>query len=240
MVHFGIITPTYKRAKFLPAFIQNVRRQTYSNWTLAIVHDGPGDREVAETVRRSASEDRRIHYWKTSVHHGDMGNTPRRLGIENLREGVPKIDYVLFWDDDNYFFRGALTDIDKAIEDTGKPDLLLVPIKHKWRSLPLKGVPLRAFTMGNIDTANLCVKKNVAIQHFEKSQRISDSYHQDFYFYRSICDDDSTKVCLANISNIGCYDGLRLWTTLRWRVYPRPLHVYDTTVMRQLRRVLPR
>ena len=208
MIHFGIITPTYRRPRFLPSFIRNVLRQTYSGWTLVIVHDGPENGTVSETVNRAARGDSRIRYLETPVHRGDMGNGPRLFGIENLAVTMPIIQYILFWDDDNQFFPDALANIDKAIQETGDPDLLLVPIKHKWRSLPSRGLPLRAYPMSSVDTANLCVKTRAVIKHFARSQHPSDSYHQDFYFYRSICDDESTRVCLANIDTIGCYDGL--------------------------------
>jgi len=240
VIQFGIITPTYKRARFLPSFIENVRRQTYSSWTLTIVHDGPASEEIAETVSQSAMGESRIRYLETPVHRGDMGNGPRLFGIQNIAETMPTIQYILFWDDDNKFFPDALANIDQAIRETGNPDLLLVPITHKWRSLPSRGLPLRALPMGHVDTGNLCVKTDTANKHFAKSQHQSDFYHHDFYFYRSICDDQSARVCLANIDNIGCYDGLRFWETIRWKVWPRPLQIYDTKFMRQIRRLIPR
>jgi len=205
-----------------------------------IVHDGPGSKEVAETVGRSAMGDSRIHYLETPVHSGDMGNGPRLFGIQNVVEIVPTIQYILLWDDDNKFFPDALVNIDKAIQQSCYPDLLIVPIKHKWRSLPLRELPLRTCPMGNVDTANLCVKTEIAIEHYGKSRHPSDAYHGDFYFYNSICDDQSTRVCLANIDNIGCYDGLRFWETIRWKICPRPLQIYDTTLMRRMRRLMPR
>jgi glycosyltransferase involved in cell wall biosynthesis len=169
-----------------------------------------------------------------------MGIGPRLFGLDKLAVTMPIIQYILFWDDDNQFFPDALANIDQAIQESGNPDLLLVPIKHKWRSLPSRGVPLRALPMGNVDTANLCVKTEAATKHFARSQHPSDVYHHDFYFYRSICDDASTKVCLANIDNIGRYDGLRFWETIRWKICPRSLQIYDTTFMRRLRRLMPR
>ena len=241
MIHFGIITPTYKRTRFLPPFIRNVQRQSYSEWTLALIHDGPDEKETAEVVRRSAQGDVRIKYWETSVHSGTWGHKTRCFGIQRLAESMPTSQYILSWDDDDQFYPEALANINRAIDETGYPDLLLVPIKHKWRNkLPVPGIPPRSNTPGNICNMNLCVKIETALKYHEKSLRLENPYHQDFYYYRSICDDPSTKVCLANISNIGCVDGLRFWATLRWTVWPRPLNVYDTTFMRQLRRLMPR
>lgn len=224
----------------MPAFICNVKRQSYSNWTLAVVHDGPDDDEVAQTVRRIADGDGRINYFKTPLHHGNLGIGPRLFGMQKLARMAPAIKYFLHWDDDNEFYSDALSNIEIALEQFSEPDVLLVPFKHKGRYLPSKNIAPQAIPMGGIDTANLCVKAAIAIHHYGNVQNLSDSYHQDFYYYRSICDDNSTRVCLADIPHIGLYDGLRFWEILRWTICPRPLKIYHTAPMRFLRRILPR
>ena len=240
MVHFGIVTPTYNRVRFLRPFIRNVVNQSYLHWTLTIVHDGPGESRIADAVNEIRGGDCRIFYLETPVRHRDMGNGPRLFGLEYLVNYGEPINYFLFWDDDNRFYQDALSRIERAIQDTDSPDLLLVPIRHKWRSLPLRDLPLREFPMGCIDTANLCIKAEIVIEHFKNSLNSNDPYHQDFRFYRSICDDASVTVNIANIDNIGCYDGLRSWEVIRWKLFPRPLYIYEKKFMRQIRRLFPR
>ncbi len=43
MAHFDIIIPAYNAAKFLPAALESVIRQTYSDWRIILVNDGSSD-----------------------------------------------------------------------------------------------------------------------------------------------------------------------------------------------------
>jgi hypothetical protein len=69
---------------------------------------------------------------------------------------------------------------------------------------------------------------------------LRDAYHQDYFYYRALCDNAAVSICMADIPPIGLYDGLRFWETLRWTIYPLPLHIYHTEPVRLLRRLLPR
>jgi glycosyltransferase involved in cell wall biosynthesis len=47
MAHFDIIIPAYNAAKFLPAALESVIRQTYSDWRIILVNDGSSDETPA-------------------------------------------------------------------------------------------------------------------------------------------------------------------------------------------------
>jgi hypothetical protein len=131
----GVITPTYLRTRFLWRFLRTMPRQTYPDWRLLVVHDGPNP---AVEALVDQARDPRIGYAHTERKTNDYGVSPR---LEGLRRMIGEVgpEYCVFWDDDNLFSRHALRRIVDALDQGGRPDLLLVPIRNNEKILPPSG-----------------------------------------------------------------------------------------------------
>ena len=75
----GIVTPSYLRVKFLKRFLRLMPRQTYTDWRLIVVHDGPS-LEVKSFVDRAREQDSRIAYAQTQERRTIMASPPAPKG----------------------------------------------------------------------------------------------------------------------------------------------------------------
>ena len=215
----AIVTPTYRRTSLLASFIRQVVRQDYEAWKLVIVHDGV-DLKTHDLVKCFTTEDGRIYFANTDKRANDFGITPRLLGVK-LIDSCDLADYTVFWDDDNSFFTGALSAIVRALESSGNPDALLVPIYYQNTTLP-RSLPVQQLGIGQIDMANFVVRSDLAPRLYEQVwKRVLNkerSYTQDFLFLDVLRKElGPTRIRHANCQPIGRYDGLRIIETLRWK-----------------------
>jgi len=88
----SVVIPTYNRPEFLDRAMQSVLAQTYGNFELLVVHNGPF-LELRNVVMRHELRDSRVKY-----HYLEKANpvTARNYGIENS-----KGEYIAFLDDDD-------------------------------------------------------------------------------------------------------------------------------------------
>jgi glycosyltransferase involved in cell wall biosynthesis/Tfp pilus assembly protein PilF len=56
---FSVLVPTYNQARFLPAALDSLLAQTYSNWEAVVVNDGSTD-DTAQVMREYATRDNRF------------------------------------------------------------------------------------------------------------------------------------------------------------------------------------
>jgi hypothetical protein len=87
-----IICPIYKS---FPAIISSLIMQTYSNWELLLIHDGPDEGFVRQYVE--LVNDDRIKFSETPEHRGAWGHYIRSEYIQKA-EG----DFILVTNPDNY------------------------------------------------------------------------------------------------------------------------------------------
>ena len=92
---FGIIIPTYNRARVLPRAIRSVLNQDYADWALYVVNDGSGDE--TESVVEPFLSDSRICYLYS---HGNRGRL-HSLNIALERIEGNGIDWFTWMDDDD-------------------------------------------------------------------------------------------------------------------------------------------
>lgn len=97
----SIIMPVYNNADYLENSISSVINQTYPDWELIVVDDCSSD-SSSEIVKRFASEDDRIHLYRTPVCSGSP-IVPRNLGIEKS-----KGRYISFLDSDDVWLPSKL------------------------------------------------------------------------------------------------------------------------------------
>ena len=216
----GVITPTYLREAMLGRFVRRMRRQSYRNWNLVVVHDGPNSR-CESLVRRAGSGDSRISYAQTEQRGNNYGVSPRLEGLRHLSRGVSP-DYCVFWDDDGYYSRHALGRIAEAIERAGHPDLLLVPIRHGAKILPRPGTAPDQIEWGQLDTGCLVVRPGIALESFSHmldnhvNKEPGFFYTQDSRFFFHVRDRmPGVRIAVASCRPIGVHDGLNLSVYLR-------------------------
>jgi glycosyltransferase involved in cell wall biosynthesis len=89
----SILMLTMDRPQFVDGAIASVRAQSYSDWELIVVHDGP-DQRVAAAVRSWVEQDPRVVY----LHREKVGNIANALnhGLQAARG-----EFVAILDDDD-------------------------------------------------------------------------------------------------------------------------------------------
>ena len=88
-----IICPIYKS---FPAVITSLIMQTFTNWKLILIHDGPGTGEVESFIR--AVNDDRIEYVETEQHYGNWGHAIRSEYINKV-----KSEFLVITNPDNQY-----------------------------------------------------------------------------------------------------------------------------------------
>ena len=152
-IHLSVITATRNRPKHLARVLQSFREQDhFLNVEHIVVSDGPD-----EPTKLLAN-----HYDAVFLHPkeplGLWGAGAKDMGITAARG-----EYVVFWDDDNTYYRNCLSvlygisygfDIGVAQCD------LLDLIGGVFRTLPAHWTG--SFSYGEIDTMCICVRRTVA------------------------------------------------------------------------------
>jgi glycosyltransferase involved in cell wall biosynthesis len=216
----GVVTPSYLRMKFLRRFLRLMPLQTFRDWRLVVVHDGPNP-EAKALVERATARDPRIAYAHTEGRSNNYGVTPR---LEGLRYMIREVgaDYCVLWDDDNYFSLGALKWIAGRIEAAGQPDLLLVPIRYEKGGAPPKDVPVEKLDYGQVDTGCIVIKPQLAVEGYEEMLRTGPTDDPKYYFtqdlrlFQYVRDERrEAKIAIAHGRWIGIHDGLRIGMFIR-------------------------
>ena len=159
-----VVTPTFRREALLHRFLKRIRKQTYRDWKLVVIHDGPSPPTQA-LVARFRALDPRIEYMHTAAWTNDMGVSPRHEGVRRVLEGKPP-DYCLFWDDDNFFAIDALKRVTDALEASGRPELLIVSMRYRGRDLPPRDIPVSKLIPGQIDMGSLVIRPLLALSAY--------------------------------------------------------------------------
>jgi glycosyltransferase involved in cell wall biosynthesis len=214
-INFGIITPTFNRRVLLRRYLRRVGLQTYRQWRLLVVHDGPNP-SVRSLVEGFGRSDSRVAYLETEVSAANSGVTPRLEGVSQLVAADPAPDYVVFWDDDNDYAVDALERIAVAVEAADRPDLLLVGVKYGSEIIPPADVPLQALTVGQVDTASLIFRPSLARDAFASVQRHMELAPEevlhfcDFLAYQYVNQLVPPRSVKRDVSVLVCrHDGLR-------------------------------
>lgn len=102
-----VIMPCYNYASYIPAAIESVREQTFSEWHLIIVNDGSTDNTV--TVLQDYAADPNI----TIINKQNAGvSAARNTGLD-----MAKSEYVAFLDADDVWLPTKLEHVINAMQD---------------------------------------------------------------------------------------------------------------------------
>lgn len=107
MSKISVVMPIYNAAKFLRESIDDIRKQTFTDWELICVNDGSTD-DCGQILWEYAEIDERIKVFYQDNHGGA---TARNAGLE-----IAKGDYVIFLDSDDRFEKNMLEIIAGELE----------------------------------------------------------------------------------------------------------------------------
>ncbi|MEG2021349.1 MAG: glycosyltransferase, partial [Oscillospiraceae bacterium] len=115
--HFSVIIRTFKRPNVLALTLQSLQNQTYKNFEVIVVEDGANP--VSKQTAEKAMDWLNLKYISTnkSVGRCIAGN----VGIE-----AAKGDYIVFLDDDDYFFADQIEVLAYLAEKNPTAEMLAV------------------------------------------------------------------------------------------------------------------
>ncbi len=204
---FGVVTPTYRRPRLVRRLYSRLLGQQLGQWRWAIIHDGPDRTLQTENLTR---EDSRIIFLNTSKKNDDYGASGRLCGARYFLAQANPPDYLVFWDDDDWFGPKALGLIEAQLRLHAFPDLLLVPFTVGGRILPPDGRSPALLEKGELTTANLVMRPNLAAVVYERVVEQKIWRATDFYAFAAARSITGTKIGLAEgCPSIGFADGLR-------------------------------
>ena len=156
MPRFSIIVTDYEHhvpRDMAKRGLESLANQTFKDYELIIIHDGPKDIPYEEEFDLSVFSDVRI--MNTSVRMNNLGNSSRELGVRKARG-----DFILHFNIDNLLYDDCLETISNKIDKT-KSEVIVFGIKHfKWDGGKniFSGIPPIAC---NIDNLQLVASREV-------------------------------------------------------------------------------
>jgi len=148
-----IICPIYKS---FPQIVSSMITQTYQNWEMFLVHDGPAEQWLINYI--NYIKDDRIKFIQTQKRSGDWGHSIRQTYVKHCEniEG----DYLLITNGDNYHTPNALEVMVKGFE----LDIVATYCESMAHShIDWKVIQCRP-ERGYMDCAGVMVKKDAACQ----------------------------------------------------------------------------
>jgi glycosyltransferase involved in cell wall biosynthesis len=169
--YFSIIIPVYNVEKYLPACVNSILRQTFTDFEIILVNDGATDNSPA-LCDEFAQKDERIKV----IHQENRGVSAARNSGLKAAQGK----YLLFVDGDDIISARALKALDSSIYMEGEADvILLAPAQF-------------------VDESELEVKRPWRPPVFDNKQ-LSGHLYSDAVIYLCSLSDFSTSVCLKAI-----------------------------------------
>ena len=107
---FGIVIPTYNRARVLPRAVRSVLDQDYADWILYIVNDGSVDE--TDSVVAPFQYDARVRYLNNPANRGKLHS----LNVALDRIEADGIDWFTWLDDDDQLTKDCLSAARREIE----------------------------------------------------------------------------------------------------------------------------
>ncbi len=107
------VSPIYNS---FPLLVLSLREQTYKNWELVLVHDGPAD-DLDEISKSVIAGDSRIRFIESKVRANDWGHTPRQIAFEELRK-TDSGDFLVVTNSDNYHVPGFIEKMLEHFDDS--------------------------------------------------------------------------------------------------------------------------
>lgn len=169
------VSPIYNS---FPLLALSLIEQTYTNWELLFIHDGPSD-ELDENSKAIIESDARIRFMETAQRAKDWGHTPRQIGFEELRKNNGSGDFLVVTNSDNYHVPGY---IEKMLEhfDDGTQAVYcdMVHEYYSWRNFETR------LEYSFIDCGCVMARSNTAL----KAGWNDNSYEGDWRYVADLID----------------------------------------------------
>jgi glycosyltransferase involved in cell wall biosynthesis len=218
---FSIVTPAYNRANMLPATIESVLKQSFTNWEMIIVDDGSTD-NTRDIVLEINDERIRYIYQKNAERSAARNN-----GISNA-----KGQYICFLDSDDFFESNHLEILHNHILEKKTPIAMFFVhashFKNQKKEFPemfsMDANPMIYFFTQPIIPARVCVHNEilktlkfdediVIVEDLVLWVKIASEYSvyeiKEFTVRYFLHEDNSVN--LKNNSYIKRYNGLKLF-----------------------------
>jgi hypothetical protein len=95
---FEVIAVAYQRYGELELFVLSWINQSFTNWKLRVIHDGPDEQFMKIMTRLSERSADKIEFECTTHRYNDYGHSLRERGLRKASG-----DYVLLTNADNYY-----------------------------------------------------------------------------------------------------------------------------------------
>lgn len=124
------VSPIYNS---FPVLAVSLIEQTYENWELLFVHDGPSN-DMGEIGKSIIASDKRIRFIDTYSRANDWGHTPRQRGFEEVANGIEG-DFLVVSNSDNYHVPGFIEKMLEGFdEDTDAVYCNMSHDYYSWRN----------------------------------------------------------------------------------------------------------
>jgi len=160
----AVICPIYNR---FPEIIPSMINQTYENWELFLIHDGPNNTGIRDLIDKIG--DKRIKFLETEMNRGIWGHPIRRDALRNINNLCPECEYILITNDDNYHAKIYFEEMLKGFSNSNIKAVYCSQFVHSYES-PQKegdyryGVIDTRLELGYIDCACVMMTKDTAIE----------------------------------------------------------------------------
>ena len=147
------ISPIYNS---FPVLAVSLLEQTYDNWELLFIHDGPSGK-MGEIGKRIIESDKRIRFIETDRRANDWGHTPRQKGFEEVKENIEG-DFLVVTNSDNYHVPGFIEKMLEAFDSS--TDAVYCNMSHdyySWRNFETR------LEYSFIDCGCVMARKKVAL-----------------------------------------------------------------------------
>ena len=136
---FEVISVAYQRYGELEIFVLSWINQSFKNWKLRVIHDGP-DEQFLETMTRLAERSAgQIEFECTTHRYNDYGHSLRECGLRSATG-----DYVLLTNADNYYVPQTVRFLTGAAQHSNA-DVLLFDMVHSHTAPGGRDLPPYSF-----------------------------------------------------------------------------------------------
>lgn len=177
MIKFSIIIPTYKRVDLLNRAMTSVKNQIYKNYEVIVCSDGYSEDDKSCVL--NMNDNRFIYDFVEKTKIQNYGGVQRNAMISKCTG-----NYIIWLDDDNVIEKDYLLFAKKIIYYNNYGMLIFKIIHNISGVIPTK----KDIILGDIDTLNVMIRKNIA-----KKITWGSYYDSDFYAIK-----EAQEHCLKN------------------------------------------